>query len=187
VHRRRAEAVRLADEALAPRAERARRILDARARSASRPLDAAGPEGETLELVAFGLAGSTYLIESRFVREVLAAPAIVPVPRTPRQLVGIVNLRGELAPVYSLALYYGLADAPAPEGRDAAVLGERRPEFAILVDWIAPAERMPASSFHQVSSDSEIDSKHVRGITVDGRILLAGDALIVEQDLYLQS
>jgi len=64
--------------------------------------------------VVFRLGGEGYALEVRRVREVLDLPALTAVPGGPPSLLGVVNLRGHVVPVYDLRDPFGLPPGPEP-------------------------------------------------------------------------
>lgn len=67
---------------------------------------------EDLELLVFELAAVRYALELRSVREVIRAVLISPLPDAPAVIEGLVDVRGEVVPVYDLRLRFGLAPRP---------------------------------------------------------------------------
>jgi purine-binding chemotaxis protein CheW len=63
---------------------------------------------QDLELLVFELAGVRYALELPAVREVIRAVLISPLPEAPAVIEGIVDVRGELVPVYDLRARFGL-------------------------------------------------------------------------------
>ena len=184
VRERMAAALRRTQDALDPPRGRADRILKARARALAAPPAGSETAEAAIDVIPFGLAGTTYLIESRYVCEALRTPPIAPVPRTAEFLRGVTNIRGELVPVFDLSAYFGLA-AAAPAAPGLAVLGREQAEFAILVDWIEPATALARDDLLTAEAAAPGDRKHLLGLTRDGRPLLDGDALLGEPALFL--
>ena len=60
--------------------------------------------------------GERWAVELRWVREICPLPALTPVPTAPPPIVGVVNFRGAIVPVLSLAAGRG------PRAGDALVL-----------------------------------------------------------------
>jgi len=56
-----------------------------------------------IELACFELAGQTWAVPITQVREILATPAITPLPDAPDAIEGVMDLRGTLIPVVDLA------------------------------------------------------------------------------------
>jgi purine-binding chemotaxis protein CheW len=58
--------------------------------------------------VVFRLGGEGYALEVMRVQEVLDMQALTEVPGGPKYLLGVINLRGHVVPVYDLRLPFGL-------------------------------------------------------------------------------
>lgn len=54
------------------------------------------------KIIVFGLDEDTYCMDLQFVRGIEENYRIIPVPNCPGDIKGIINLRGEVIPVYSL-------------------------------------------------------------------------------------
>ena len=62
--------------------------------------------------VVFRLGGEGYALEVLRVQEVLDMQALTEVPGGPRFLLGVINLRGHVVPVYDLRMAFGLSKDP---------------------------------------------------------------------------
>ncbi|MBX5484753.1 MAG: purine-binding chemotaxis protein CheW [Myxococcaceae bacterium] len=81
---------------------------------------AAAVEESPEEYLAFRLADETYAVRIGVVREIVKVPPLTEVPRSSAELLGVINLRGEVLPVYDLKLRLRLSTVPAPiAGPDA--------------------------------------------------------------------
>lgn len=58
---------------------------------------------ESIDLACFELGGQRYAVPIAHVREILATPAITPLPDAPAVIEGVIDLRGTLIPVLDLA------------------------------------------------------------------------------------
>ena len=58
--------------------------------------------------VVFRLGGEGYALEVMRVQEVLDVQSITEVPGSPKCLLGVINLRGHVVPVYDLRIPFGL-------------------------------------------------------------------------------
>lgn len=73
---------------------------------------------ETRELVeqqqylTFFLAGEEYAISILKVREIIEYDTVTTVPRTPKWVRGVINLRGAVVPVVDLAVKFGIEERP---------------------------------------------------------------------------
>ena len=66
--------------------------------------------------VVFRLGGEGYALEVMRVQEVLDMQSLTEVPGGPKFLLGVINLRGHVVPVYDLRMPFGL-----PQGRPVRV------------------------------------------------------------------
>lgn len=179
-------AMRRTEEVLAPPSSRTDRILRERARAMAKPPAQPDDSERTLHVIPFGIAGEPHLIESRFVFEVLRGAAIAPLPRTPEFLLGVTNIRGELIPVFDLALLLGSPATPLLPSSALAILGQEKGELAMIVDWVEPVTALSRASV-LVEQAAMADRNLIQGITTEGRPLLDGEALLADPRLFLTS
>ncbi|HEY0582366.1 MAG TPA: chemotaxis protein CheW, partial [Chloroflexota bacterium] len=71
-------------------------------------LPLAADSGDDIEVLACRLGGERYAVETRHLRAVQWATGITPVPSTPRFVVGIVSVRGEIVTLLDLAVMIGI-------------------------------------------------------------------------------
>jgi purine-binding chemotaxis protein CheW len=119
---------------------------------ATQPVPSAKDEAAS-EFLAFVLDEETWAIPIDVVREIVRVPPLTEIPRGERALLGVMNLRGEVLPVYDLKLRLGLTTEPAliagPEadltalGRSARILVLRSEDGdgGILVDKVLEVAR----------------------------------------------
>ncbi len=81
------------------------------------------------EFLSFALGAETYAVPLTAVKEILRVTDITPVPRAPQNLVGIMNVRGEVLPVFDVKPALRLADAPV----DAEALAPTRQQRVVVV------------------------------------------------------
>ena len=62
----------------------------------------------TQSFVVFQLGGEGYALEVMRVQEVLDMQSLTEVPGGPKSLLGVINLRGHVVPVYDLRMQFGL-------------------------------------------------------------------------------
>lgn len=114
--RRRLEESRAAlEETLAPDPRRIEAAYRERARRLARPPDP-GRDEPTLRVMVFRARGGLYGIELARVSEVVSNPRYARVPGAPAQLAGVIQVRGEIRPVWDFARLLGLdggAESPA--------------------------------------------------------------------------
>jgi purine-binding chemotaxis protein CheW len=74
--------------------------------------------------VVFRLGGEGYALEVMRVQEVLAWQTVTDVPGGPKFLLGVINLRGHVVPVYDLRLPFGLSTANAADRASCILIAE---------------------------------------------------------------
>lgn len=126
-----------------------------------------------VELLVFELAGVRYALELQSVREVLPAVLVAPLPDAPAVIEGIIDLRGELVPVYDVRMRFGL---PARAlGRDERLVvawtGSRVIAFRCeRAEWV---ERILHSHIEAPESVPSA-GRHIAGVArlADGLVLI---------------
>ena len=152
--RTRLAAAAAADHALGP--ERLEAIYRERADALARPrVEARRTDG--LRVLEVEAGGERFGLDVRTVAEVRPLDGVTPVPGGPPELLGVVNVRGDLRSVTDLGRLLGLA------GSDAAgfVVLIRGAEAAVRVD------RVEAVRTVELAADAKPESPFVRGVTAD--------------------
>ena len=98
--------------------------------------------------VVFRLGGEGYALEVLRVREVLDVLSITEVPGASRCLLGVINLRGHVVPVYDLRLPFGLAIDPRPARAPSVLIveneaGDDSDVTGLLVDRVSDVLEFP--------------------------------------------
>jgi purine-binding chemotaxis protein CheW len=165
--------------------ERAKAIMDARARKLARRPQAPAT-AEPLALAVFQLASERYAIELRWIREVVRLTDYTPIPGTPDYLVGLTNLRGEIVAVVDLRRLFRLPTPGLSDLSRLVVLGETRREFGVLVDSAHGTTAISATDVLAAPAGvAGIAGACVRGVTRDAMIVLDGQALLADQRLVI--
>jgi purine-binding chemotaxis protein CheW len=124
---------------------------------------------ETMQYLTFMLDGELFALEIAKVREVLDVTAITRVPRMPEFMLGVINLRGSVAPVVDLRLRFGI---PAVEKSvnsciiitevmvddEAQILGALVDSVQEVID-LGPADLEPAPKM-----GTRLDTEFIKGM-----------------------
>ena len=132
-----------------------------------------------MDILLFELEGQRYGLPAERVREVVRMVAIADLPRAPRAIEGVVNVRGEIVPVYDLRARFELpARAPDP-GEHLIVLTAGAGPVAIRVDVAESLESVPdadvtPSSSLAASVGGVATARHVSGVAAmpDGVLVI---------------
>jgi len=125
-----------------PSPEAVARVWSERAKryAASDESREAGAELAAAESVLiFRLGGDRYGIPVSSVREVLPQARIAPVPGAPAAVAGLIQVRGEIRPVYDLRHRLQMPDAaprPTKEGETVIILSSAGRDFGIRADAV---------------------------------------------------
>lgn len=156
--------------------ERARQVLEERARALARP--AAPPSGETLELITFTLANETHAVESRYVVAVFRLTDLSPLPGAEPPVFGVTAWRGELLTILDLRAALGLSVAALNDLSRVIVLGEERPVFGILADAARELVTLPASAVRDPPEGVAANREYLRGVTAEAVLVLDAKELL---------
>jgi purine-binding chemotaxis protein CheW len=132
--------------------------------------------GEAL-LVVFHLGRSEFAAPIAQVLEIIRIPGLTRMPRAPRYVAGVMNLRGKVFPVVSLRRRLAMDEpAPGPQARVMVVEAQGQ-VLGLLVDDVKEVLRAPESSFEPPPAMiSESVGPSLSGVVrVGERILLTLD------------
>jgi purine-binding chemotaxis protein CheW len=169
---------------LAP--ERAKEVMERRARKLAQVPNRILPVAEVLESVTFALANESYGIETRYVREVIRLTDFTPVPAAPDFLLGVTNLRGEILAVVDLRKFFGITLKGLTDLSRVVVLGKEQAEFGVLADSIQGATIVRVDELVEPpASVSGISREYVRGITAQALVLLDAAVLLKDTRFFI--
>jgi purine-binding chemotaxis protein CheW len=100
----------------------------------------------TEEFLAFRLENEVYAVPLGALREIVKMPPLTFVPRAPKLVLGVMNLRGEMVPVYDIKPRLRLDSSPeARNARSARVLllRDAQGDCGVLVDEVQGVVRLP--------------------------------------------
>lgn len=167
--------------------EAIRRILHTRAVALARP-----PEeeeiGESVSLMVMTVGVERYGIDIVKVQEVKPLTNATPVPLTPLEWAGVVNMRGSLYPILDLRRYLGLQEAENLDEPIAVIVTGGRLTAGLLVEDVPEVRRVRLAEI--LPPLAEGTRKDVlRGVTddllnvLDVEALLADPSLVVKDEL----
>ena len=178
------ETRRTLDAAMEHTPEEVNRILRERAKALAKPLAEPAPHGETLELLAFSLAGERYAIEAASVLEVMPLRDLTSVPCTPPTILGVVNHRGRIIPIIDFRRLLALPGQEGGRSRWVVVVEAEKMIFGIGAEAVMGTIQIQASELappqRSLAGDHQAFIKGVTGemVVVMDLIALARDPLI---------
>jgi purine-binding chemotaxis protein CheW len=129
-----------------------------------------GPESQHQEdlrqLLTFEVDSTPYAVPVERVREIVRIRPIIPIPRVPAEVRGVISLRGEIVEVVDLRRRLNLEPAdPVRSTRIIVVHSEDGKVAGILVDAVCEVSRVSEDAIRPVSSTEAgtVESLYVRG------------------------
>ncbi|MGH7820352.1 MAG: chemotaxis protein CheW [Candidatus Binatia bacterium] len=165
--------------------ERARAVMEERARLLARAPDDAPAAGEVLEILAFALGSERYAVGTRYVREVVRLVDFTPVPGAPEFVLGVTNLRGAILAITDLRRFFGVPQTGLTDLSRVIVLGGARAEIGVLADEAPELRALPAAEILEPpESVGGIGREYLLGVTEDALIVLDAARLLADPRLF---
>ncbi|TCU20411.1 chemotaxis protein CheW [Rhizobium sullae] len=123
-------------------------------------------DNRQMEIIAFRLQGQEFCVLTKIIREIRGWSPSTPVPRSPREMLGVMNLRGVVIPIIDLATKLEMMPT-VPNERSAIIVAEIHTMIVgLLVDQVSDILTVKAS---QIQAIPEVVTSFDRGFS-DGII-----------------
>jgi purine-binding chemotaxis protein CheW len=152
------------------------RILRTRAQLLARSEKPAAPEMDGESIMIFRLAHERYALPVSSVSEVVTGVEPVPVPGAPARVAGVIQLRGEIRPVFNLAHVLGLPESRDSDAATVLLLGHGEREVGLRTGPVEDV-RTVAAGARQAAPEM---ARHAAWMTADLVLVLNVDALLEE-------
>ncbi len=119
------------------------------------------------QLVTFEIMGEEYAIEIMLVKEIIKVPNIMPVPKAPDYVLGVMSLRGQLLPVIDLRkkFEYRIDDKKVSESARIVVVEWQGVRTGLRVDSVSQVLRLELNSIDKPPRMvGKMDSNCLKGI-----------------------
>ena len=126
------------------------------------------------QIVIFTLEGQRYALRLDAVERVIRAAAVTPVPETPAFVLGLVNMAGQLLPVFSLRRCLGLPDRPIRPEDQFVIVRTSRLTLALVVD-----EVQELSALEDAQTVAPGDVLPEGECRVEGLVKINGDIILI--------
>ena len=132
---------------------------------------------ETEHLATFRLDREEYGLPVRLIQEIIRVSEITQVPRAPRAVKGVINLRGKVIPVIDLRRQLGLGEVQSGSSTRIVVVTFEDRLLGLLVDSAQQVLKVPISSIEAAPEEVvEIDSNYIRGVAkLEDRLIILID------------
>ncbi len=139
------------------------------------------------KFLTFFLAGEEYGLEILKVQEIIGMMDITPVPRTPEDIRGVINLRGKVIPIVDLRLKFSMESAERTSETCIIVVEANRLQTGIVVDQVSEVLDIMAEDVEDTPVfGSDVRTDYILGIgKSEGRVklLLDIDRVLSDADI----
>lgn len=137
------------------------------------------------EFITFSAGGQNFCLEITQIREIRRWTPVTALPHTPRDVLGVMNLRGAVIPIFDLAARFGLGTTPANERNVVIVAAVDGTTIGLLVESVSEilsVEKTAIQETPDIKSEStrhsilgmiSVDETMVRVVNLDS-VLEAG-------------
>lgn len=102
-----------------------------------------------VEFVTFIAGGQSFSIDITDVREIRRWSPVTPLPHAPAEVLGVMNLRGSVIPIYDLATRFGLTPT-AENARNVIVVAMHGTQvLGLLVEAVSEILSVPRSAIQE--------------------------------------
>jgi len=117
------------------------------------------------KFVTFFLADEEYGIEILKVHEIIGMMSITRVPRTPRHVRGVINLRGKIIPILDLRLKFLMPETDDTEQTCIIVVQAAGGQMGVVVDRVSEVLAIDAADIEETPSfGREVNTDYILGV-----------------------
>jgi purine-binding chemotaxis protein CheW len=128
-------------------------------------IDAVAHEDDAVhEYLGFVLAHERYALPLAAIREILKPPPVTEVPRAPRDVLGVVSVRGRVITVLDLRRRLRMAESPVTKATRVLLLEQGDEVVGMLVDRVLSVFRMRSDEIEVASTAFGDTADYVVGI-----------------------
>jgi purine-binding chemotaxis protein CheW len=134
-----------------------------------------------LDVLEIRVAQERYALETRHVREVCPLKDLTPLPCTPPFVLGIVNVRGRILPVFDLRKLLDLPGQGVNDLHRIILIEGNALALGLLADAVVGVRSIPVNSLQpSLPTLSGIHSEYLKGVTGDRLIVLDVDRILAD-------
>jgi purine-binding chemotaxis protein CheW len=121
------------------------------------------------EFITFSAGGQNYCLEITQIREIRRWTPVTALPHTPNDVLGVMNLRGAVIPIFALSARFGLGATPSNERNVVIVAAVEGTTIGLLVESVSEILSVDKSAIQETPDIKSDATKHsIRGmISVD--------------------
>jgi purine-binding chemotaxis protein CheW len=142
-------------------------------------------EQQIVQLIVFHLEDEEFGVPISEVREIIATGPVTPIPNSPKFIVGVINVRGEVPVVINLKERFSLRRKKEIESKHIVLTEQDKNLFGLLVDEVTEVLRVEENTITKAPElVTRIHEDYVKGVlTIDNRLILLLDlAKVLSQE-----
>lgn len=174
------------EQSFKPSPEEQKNILRERATKLAVEPEKKAEAEEFIEVVEFLLAHEKYAVASEYVREIYPLNDLTPVPCTPRFVLGIVNVRGQVLSVIDIKRFFDLPEKGLTDLNKVIILHSDDMEFGIMADAIVGVRNLILSEIEtSLPTLTGIRKEYLMGVTRDREVVLDAGKLLADKGIIV--
>lgn len=128
---------------------------------------------ETKQYIVVKLGNEEYGINIKYVQNIVRMTRITRVPKAPYYIKGVINLRGEIIPVMSVRLKFGLDSDEYTNATRIIIIKVEGNAIGLIVDQVKEVIPLSEDNIEKVSKDANDEkSAYVSGVGKTGEGLV---------------
>ncbi len=136
--------------------------------------------GERIQVVSFHLGSEEYGVDISQVQEIIRMVEITHVPRAPRFMEGVINLRGQLIPIIDLRTRFSMPRSEHTKSTRIVVTEIGSKKVGIIVDAVSEVINIPIEQVEDAPDMiAGVGTEYIQGV---GKV---ADRLIILLDLTM--
>ena len=162
------------------------RILKARAAEYARLPTTRGSSSPTLEVIRFTLGREQYAMELHHIQEVIPLPELTPLPGTPKFILGIINVRGQIISVIDLKTFFDLPQQGLNNRNRVIILHSPEMEFGILADEVKGVSRLGEDELQAtLPTLTGVRQEYLKGVSNESVTVLDAMKLLTDPKMLI--
>lgn len=132
---------------------------------------------ETIQVVSFKLGSEEYGVDIAQVQEINRMVAVTHVPRAPKFMEGVINLRGQLIPIIDLRTRFGMPRVEHSKNTRIVVTEIGTKRVGMVVDSVSEVLRLDLGQIEDAPEMiSGVDTEYIRGVgKIEDRLIILLD------------
>jgi purine-binding chemotaxis protein CheW len=137
--------------------------------------------GERIQVVSFHLGSEEYGVDISQVQEIIRMVEITHVPRAPRFMEGVINLRGQLIPIIDLRTRFGMPRTDHTKSTRIVVTEFGSKKVGIIVDSVSEVINIPLEQVEDAPDMiAGVGTEYIQGVgKVNDRLIILLDLTMV--------